>query len=47
MEQKFRGFRIVMVNGHVEVYNEISGKFSFSADTVLEAIEEIKHIYRR
>lgn len=34
-------FRIIYVNGHVEVFDD-RGRFLFSADTAAEAREEIR-----
>ena len=35
------GYRLIAVGGHIEVYSP-EGEFAFSADTVKEAMEELR-----
>lgn len=37
-------YRLQVVNGHIEVYNP-NGGFEFSADTMQEALEELKEYF--
>ncbi len=37
-------YRLQVVNGHIEVYNT-NGGFEFSADTMQEALEELRVEY--